>query len=63
MPRLGYAAQRGFGKGIAYGMWWGAGVGAAAGIVDASIKAYNGKIDAANHVAAKRTAESEPDQF
>ncbi len=39
-----HAAQAGVGYGGAYGMWVGAGIGAAAGVVDASIKAYKGQI-------------------
>ncbi len=41
---IGNAAQKGVGYGGAYGMWCGAGIGAVAGVVDASVKAYNGKV-------------------
>lgn len=42
--KAGYAAQIGIGYGTAHGMWWGAGIGAAAGVVDASLKAYRGGV-------------------
>ena len=37
---VAHAAQSGIGHGGAWGMWIGAGVGAAAGVVDASVKTY-----------------------
>lgn len=45
LKKVGYAAESGVGHGGAYGMWVGAGIGAAAGVVDASIKAYRGGVD------------------
>ena len=44
LRRVGYAAKEGIGHGTALGMWIGAGVGAAAGVVDASMMAYRGRI-------------------
>lgn len=37
---VAHAAQSGIGHGGAWGMWIGAGVGAAAGVIDASVKTY-----------------------
>lgn len=45
LKKVGYSAESGIGHGGAYGMWIGAGIGAAAGVVDASIKAHRGNID------------------
>ena len=39
------AYKRRGGYGGAYGMWVGAGIGAASGVFDASIKAYRGGVD------------------
>ena len=44
VERAVHAGITGVGYGGAYGMWVGAGIGAAAGMVDASIKAYKGQI-------------------